>query len=267
MRFIAFVAPHSPRMQRNAMKCNETKRNTVKAAFKPQREQAMNYSEFTKLAEIQETLTPHFETVCLKGRGASSFIYAVHQGRAVEISEGNHGFCLEFWDHSQSQDAPSVNELAVARATKAVREAQRWLLERENPVGDFDDPDAVKRWNAASTWYANFEKRYAGWDFLRPMADLSGWIGEQTFGSQIYPGTSHEWLCVAMLPDFPLDHPFFACCTQKDGKFDCHLWNKVGGMILSRDVVPLKEDRVLFSRYVDRLAVAESENTPRAWDS
>ena len=59
----------------------------------------------TKLAEIQDELASQVEEIYLKGHGASSFVYAVNHGRAVEISEINDGFWLEFWEKSDDEDA------------------------------------------------------------------------------------------------------------------------------------------------------------------
>ncbi len=81
----------------------------------------------TKLAEIQEELTPHFEKVCLKGQGLSSFLYVVNKGRAVEISESDGGFWLEFWEKSDDEDAASVKELTVDRCEDAIEATKHWL--------------------------------------------------------------------------------------------------------------------------------------------
>ncbi|MSQ93287.1 MAG: hypothetical protein EXR98_01885 [Gemmataceae bacterium] len=80
-----------------------------------------------KLAEIQDELTPRFEKVCLKGHGASSFIYGVNKGRAVEISEDNGGFWLEFWEKSDEEDAAPVREQTVESGERAIQEAMNWL--------------------------------------------------------------------------------------------------------------------------------------------
>ena len=81
----------------------------------------------TGLAEILDELTPHLEKVCLKGDGVSSFVYAVNKGRAVEISEDNGGFWLEFWEKSEDEDAAPVKELIVETGRDAVQNAIRWL--------------------------------------------------------------------------------------------------------------------------------------------
>ncbi len=81
----------------------------------------------TTLAEILDELTPRFEKVCLKGHGASSFLYVMNKGRAVEISEDNGGFWLEFWEKSDDEDAAPVREKAVDSGKGAIQEAKKWL--------------------------------------------------------------------------------------------------------------------------------------------
>ncbi len=82
----------------------------------------------TKLTEIQDEVAPHIEKVSVKGYGTSSFVYAVNHGRAVEISEHNGGFWLEFWEKSGDENAAPVNEATVAICEQAIQEARRWLI-------------------------------------------------------------------------------------------------------------------------------------------
>jgi hypothetical protein len=82
----------------------------------------------TRLAEIQEELSRQFDKVTLKGQGLSSFLYVVHNGRGVEISEENGGFWLEFWDKSDDEDAGPVKEITVVNSNQAIQEAARWLV-------------------------------------------------------------------------------------------------------------------------------------------
>jgi len=81
----------------------------------------------TRLAEILDELTPHSQEVFLKGHGLSSFVYAVNKGRAVEISEDNGGFWLEFWEKSEDEDAAPVKEMIGETGNDAVLNAIRWL--------------------------------------------------------------------------------------------------------------------------------------------
>ncbi|MBI3821706.1 MAG: hypothetical protein HY289_03390 [Planctomycetes bacterium] len=81
----------------------------------------------TKLSEILDELGPHVENASIKGYGASSFIYAVNQGRAIEVSEENGGYWLEFWEKSDDEDAAPVKEMTVDNAQEAAGAAMDWL--------------------------------------------------------------------------------------------------------------------------------------------
>ncbi len=81
----------------------------------------------TRLEEILDELTPHAKGVCMKGHGLSSFVYAVNNDRAVEISEDNGGFWLEFWEKSDDEDAAPVKEMTVQTPKDAVQNTLRWL--------------------------------------------------------------------------------------------------------------------------------------------
>ena len=80
-----------------------------------------------RLAEILDELKPGLESVCLKGHGASSFIYAVNNGRAVEVSEEDGELWLEFWGKGDDEDAAPVKEMTVPGSEQAIRETKRWL--------------------------------------------------------------------------------------------------------------------------------------------
>lgn len=81
----------------------------------------------TGLAEIQDALAAHMDQVSLKGQGRSSFVFATNNGRAVEISEHDGGYWLEFWERSEDEDAAPVKELTVTAAQDAIRVSMDWL--------------------------------------------------------------------------------------------------------------------------------------------
>jgi hypothetical protein len=81
----------------------------------------------TRLTEIIDELTPQLEEVCFKGQGAASFVYAINKGRAVEISENDDGFWLEFWEKSNDEDAAPVKETTVATSNQGIRKIKEWL--------------------------------------------------------------------------------------------------------------------------------------------
>ncbi len=80
----------------------------------------------TKLARIQEVVAPQVERAEIRGQGAASFIYATNRGRAVEISEHNGGFWLEFWAEGDDYGSPT-KEMTVESADDAIQNALRWL--------------------------------------------------------------------------------------------------------------------------------------------
>jgi hypothetical protein len=81
----------------------------------------------TKLSEVQDLLPGDLEKVQIKGQGASSFLFAINKGRAVEISESEGELWLEFWEKSDDEDAAAVKECTVANPEAAALETQRWL--------------------------------------------------------------------------------------------------------------------------------------------
>lgn len=84
----------------------------------------------TRLAELQDGLDLQFENVSLKGHGDSSFLYVLHKGRAVEISEDNGGFWLEFWEETEHEDAAPVKEITVTGPEQALLETRAWLTSK-----------------------------------------------------------------------------------------------------------------------------------------
>ena len=119
-----------------------------------------------------------------------------------------------------------------------------------------DDADSVERWLSVSQRYADFAYPKA-WEFLQPMIELSAWVGEQSFAAQLYPSTSHEWLCVHLLPGYNRDQPFFACVSRADKQFECHLLAKSGHSLEQR-LVSLSEARSLFKGFVDKLLLVNA---------
>jgi len=114
-----------------------------------------------------------------------------------------------------------------------------------------DDLDPVRMWHTMSDWYAEFAAKQ-NWGFLLPMVELTKWVADQPFAAQLFPGPSHEWLCVHLRPGYNPDLPFFSCVAQEDKKFKCELWAEVGQSLDSR-VVPLAEAHEVFEKFVGLL--------------
>ena len=117
-----------------------------------------------------------------------------------------------------------------------------------------DDSDPMRRWQSISEWYVEFAAM-SGWEFLHPMVALTAWAGKQPFASQLYPGTSHEYLCVHLLPGYNPDQPFFSCGVGSDGQFRCELWARVS-QSACRKSVPIDQAQSLFVEFVSKLVGA-----------
>lgn len=89
------------------------------------------------------------------------------------------------------------------------------------------------------------------------MVDLTAWASEQPFAAHLYPCTSHQWLCIQLLPGYNPDQPNFACGVKSEGQFECSLWVK-GQRRLIRQTVPIDQARLLFMDFVDKLKAANA---------
>jgi hypothetical protein len=85
----------------------------------------MNVSE--ELQHMLNQLSLQFEDVSLRGHGQARFVFARHKGRALEISESEGDWWVEFWDANPDADAGPVRELTVQTSQAAVKEATDWL--------------------------------------------------------------------------------------------------------------------------------------------
>jgi hypothetical protein len=115
-------------------------------------------------------------------------------------------------------------------------------------VVNAEDDDPVLRWRAISDWYAEFAAK-PHWEFLDPMVGLTGWVAEQPFAASLYPGTSHECLCVHLHTGYNPRLPFFSCAPRGEGQFEFELWAAVGSS-LDRRVTALDQVRETFTEFV-----------------
>jgi hypothetical protein len=81
------------------------------------------------LKTIQRELAGRVDSVALKGVGPSSFLFIEHGARAVEVSENDGKWWIEFWD-TGDEDAEAVDEMTVANPEEAVQQISRWLVAR-----------------------------------------------------------------------------------------------------------------------------------------
>ena len=114
-----------------------------------------------------------------------------------------------------------------------------------------DDENPKARWESISDWYLEFATNQ-GWEFTRPMAELTTWVAHQEWAASVFPFTSHESLCVKVKPGYDPDTPFFSCQPRRDGQFEFELWAAVGRS-LERRVFPVSEVQSAFANFVRRL--------------
>jgi hypothetical protein len=66
----------------------------------------------------------------LRGEGRAAFLFVEHEGKAVEISEHEGRWWVEFWDANEDENAPAVRDQFFATSSQAVDATTGWLLHR-----------------------------------------------------------------------------------------------------------------------------------------
>ena len=85
----------------------------------------MNGSD--ELQHVLNHLSLRFAQISLRGQGQARFVFAQHNGRAVEISVSDGKWWLEFWDVDPDMDAAPVKELTLQTFQEAVQVTTDWL--------------------------------------------------------------------------------------------------------------------------------------------
>jgi hypothetical protein len=70
-----------------------------------------------------------------RGEGRAAFLFVEYDGNAVEISDHEGRWWVEFWDASEDEDAAPVKDSFFATPGQAVDAAAFWLLPRNGPGG------------------------------------------------------------------------------------------------------------------------------------
>lgn len=101
-----------------------------------------------KLNELKLELTRRGLGAALRGGGRAAFLFVECHGKAVEISDHEGRWWVEFWDASDDEDAASVKGSFFATPGQAVDAAAAWLLPRNGPgvdVAHAQTPVAIDR--------------------------------------------------------------------------------------------------------------------------
>jgi len=87
----------------------------------------------TNIDDLKFALQQMGLSASLRGRDRAIFLFVEHDGKAVEISDHEGRWWLEFWEASEDEGAPPVKDGFFATPDQAVDAATRWLLPRKGP--------------------------------------------------------------------------------------------------------------------------------------
>jgi hypothetical protein len=79
------------------------------------------------LVQLQVAVSPHVETVSLRGEGCSSFLFIESKGRTIEASRHENQWWLEFWNTQQEDDAAPAKKITLDTNEKALAAITDWL--------------------------------------------------------------------------------------------------------------------------------------------
>jgi hypothetical protein len=82
----------------------------------------------TTLDNLQSELQQKGLSVSLRGNGRAAFLFVEHGGKAVEISDHEGQWWVEFWDASGDEDAAPAMDRFFPTAEQASVAATFWLL-------------------------------------------------------------------------------------------------------------------------------------------
>ena len=79
------------------------------------------------LSSLQSRLQSNGLIAELRGNGASSFLFADHNGRSVEVSIDRDTWWIEFWERSSDPDEQPVKEATLYDERDVQNEVVKWL--------------------------------------------------------------------------------------------------------------------------------------------
>jgi hypothetical protein len=81
-----------------------------------------------KLDDLKSELQQRGLSSSVRGGGRAAFLFVEHDGKAVEISEHEGQWWVEFWDSSDDQDAAPIKEEFFTTPSQVTDAATGWLL-------------------------------------------------------------------------------------------------------------------------------------------
>ncbi len=82
-----------------------------------------------ELQAIRIALNSRFDSVQIRGDGRGRYVFAQHQGRAIEVSENNGSWWMEFWKADDNEAASPVAEMTLETTDEAIAHATQWLIQ------------------------------------------------------------------------------------------------------------------------------------------
>ncbi len=82
----------------------------------------------TTLDDLQSELQQKGLSASLRGDGRAAFLFVEHDRKAVEISDHEGQWWVEFWDASDDEDAAPAKDRFFPTAGQAIDAATCWLL-------------------------------------------------------------------------------------------------------------------------------------------
>jgi len=83
----------------------------------------------TRLEDLKSELQKWGLSPSLRGEGRAAFLFVEHAGKAIEISDHEGRWWVEFWDVSEDDDPP-VKEEFFTTPSHVTDAATGWLLDR-----------------------------------------------------------------------------------------------------------------------------------------
>jgi hypothetical protein len=82
----------------------------------------------TKLDDLKSELQQRGRAVSLRGQGRAAFLFVEHNGKAVEISDHEGQWWVEFCEASEDEDAAPAKDRFFPTAGEAIDATTCWLL-------------------------------------------------------------------------------------------------------------------------------------------
>jgi hypothetical protein len=86
------------------------------------------------LGQLRATVSPQVEKVGLRGQECSSFLFFESKGRAIEASQNESQWWLEFWN--KKDDATPAKELTLDTNQEALAAITDWLRSAGDSMED-----------------------------------------------------------------------------------------------------------------------------------